>query len=149
MSNKELFRQTFSELHASEDKVMEVINMKCNRKTKHFHSKRLIAVAACVGTILIAGVVANAATDGAIVDSFITVITQNGEEKEIPAEVSYDNDGRKTQTIEYGNKVVTVEELESGGSGYTFTQKDPDKTHDSITIVHRFENGGAMYISGS
>ena len=83
MSNKELFKQTFSELHASEDKVMEAIKMKGKKNIKHFPAKKIIAIAACVGTILTTGVVANAATDGAIMDNIIWFVNSNGEKTQL------------------------------------------------------------------
>lgn len=78
MSNKELFKKTFSELRASEDKVMEVIQMKNNKKIKHFPGKKLIVIAACIGTILTAGVVANAATNGAVIGSILQITDNLG-----------------------------------------------------------------------
>lgn len=98
MSNKELFKQTFSELHASEDKVTEVIKMKGNKKIKHFPAKKLIAVAACIGTVLAAGIVANAATDGAIIDNIIWFVNSNGEKTPLTTNTEYDENGNKITT---------------------------------------------------
>lgn len=100
MSNKELFKQTFSELHASEDKVMEAIKMKGKKNIKHFPAKKIIAIAACVGTILTTGVVANAATDGAIMDNIIWFVNSNGEKTQLNTSTEY---SEKT-----GEKIITA-----------------------------------------
>ena len=52
--------------------------MKNNKKIKHFTGKKLIAIAACVGTILAAGVVANAATNGAVIGSILKITDNLG-----------------------------------------------------------------------
>lgn len=132
MSNKELFKQTFSELHASEEKVMEVIEMKKGKKIRKFKAKKIIAVAACVGTVLTAGVVANAATDGALVEGFFTIIGVSGEETKIPAEVAYDKDGNKITTATYGN--ATIEKKEGADE-------------DSLTISQEIEGNSSASIS--
>lgn len=70
MSDKDLYKKTFSKIKASENVITEVIKMKENKKIKHFPAKKIIAVAAAVCVLLSVSVIANAATDGAIADKF-------------------------------------------------------------------------------
>lgn len=121
-NNKKLFQETFSGLRASEDRVMEVVNMKGKSKIRKFPAKKIIAVAACVCSLAAVGVVANATTDGALTTTVIGWFTNtNGEKTAIEGEVSYD---------ENGNKIVTAE-----GNGYSFTQKEnADGTTGSLII---------------
>lgn len=66
MSNKDLYKKTFSKLKASEDAVTEVIKMKNNKKIRRFPAKKLLILAACIGTVLSTAIIANAASDGAV-----------------------------------------------------------------------------------
>lgn len=120
-NNRKLFQETFSELHASENRVMEVVNMKGTNKIRKFPAKKVIAVAACVCSLAAVGVVANAATDGALTKTIVGWFTNaNGEKTAIEGEVSYD---------ENGNKTVVAE-----GDGYSITQKENTDGTGSISI---------------
>ncbi|MEE0858385.1 MAG: hypothetical protein U0M12_02825 [Acutalibacteraceae bacterium] len=73
MSNKDLFKSTFSHLKVNEDIITEVIEMKENKKIRKFPAKAILVTAACIITLLCSGIAVNAATDGAIVgDIFCT-----------------------------------------------------------------------------
>ena len=107
MSNKELYKNTFSQIHASQDRITEVIKMKDNTKKRKIYGKKLLVIAACAACLMSAGVVANAATDGELGRTVIGwFISSDGTQTAIEGNVSYDENGNK----------VTEAELEDGGS---------------------------------
>lgn len=68
MNNRDLYRNTFSRVHASGEMTMEDI---MNRKKKTPRaSRRLVTVLAMVILVLAMGITVNAATDGAIASYF-------------------------------------------------------------------------------
>lgn len=137
MNNHELYKKTFSQIHASPDKIAEVINMSETTKRRKILSKKLIAVAACAACVLSVGVVANAATDGELGKTVIGWFTNaDGETSELMGEVSYDENGKKSTTadLEDGGK-ITMEEYSNGGSLTTeWCGEANDDTNKDITI---------------
>lgn len=68
MNNRDLYRNTFSRVHASGEKTMEDI-MNRKKKTPRI-SRRLVTVFAMVILVLAMGITVNAATGGAIASYF-------------------------------------------------------------------------------
>lgn len=67
MSNKELYKETFSRLHASDGLDLEVMRMK--EKHKGFRCRRSLMVFAAIMTVMLAmSAIAYAATGGKIVE---------------------------------------------------------------------------------
>ncbi len=118
MSNKELYKTTFSQIHASNEKVTEVINMSKTKKSKKLVSKKIIAIAACVACVASAGIVANAATDGELGKTVIGwFINDDGKQTAIEGDISYDENGNKVAIVNIeGNtyKINESEDLETG-----------------------------------
>lgn len=111
MSNKELYKRTFSQIHASEDKVKEIIQMKDTKKHRRIIGKRILIIAACVGCALSAMMVVNASTDGAISKAAQSIfITVDGEKKELDANVYYDKDGNKVTEAELDESKIQIKE---------------------------------------
>lgn len=86
MTDKELYKKTFSKIHASELDVQEVIKMaKSSKINKRIISKKMFGIAACIGCLLSACLVANAT----IGDSMATDET---EQEDYYYTISLDND---------------------------------------------------------
>lgn len=137
MSNKKLYQETFSALHASEDKVMEVVNMKGTNKIRKFPAKKIIAVAACVGCLAATGVVVNASTDGALTKAVMGwFINADGETSVIEGDVSYDENGNKvaTATLENGNQIKMTEDSETGDTVYEYSVTEEEAENKSFMI---------------
>lgn len=111
MSNKELYKRTFSQIHASEDKVKEIIQMKDTKKHRRIIGKRILIIAACVGCALSAMMVVNASTDGAISKAVQSIfITVDGEKKEVDAIVYYDEEGNKVTEGEFDENKIQIKQ---------------------------------------
>lgn len=88
MTQRELFKETFSQLHASPDTLTEVMNMAKHEnitymnKTKRHPARKLIAIVA-VAALLVTGAVA-AASSGFLVDAFGDKGLTDYEPMEIP-----------------------------------------------------------------
>ncbi|MGN1457397.1 MAG: hypothetical protein ACI4XP_05515 [Acutalibacteraceae bacterium] len=147
MSNKELYKKTFSQIHASDDKVMEVIKMADTKKKRKFYSKKLIAAAICAAAIMSVGVVANAATDGEIGRTIISWFSADGTEQQLDADVSYDENGNKVTTFSTNDGAdVTINENSDGlyctiegetDGSFTYYIPDSDSTSDSDSTVNQ------------
>ena len=72
MNNRELYRNAFSKVHASEDMTMEVI-MK-NKKRPVRANRRFVTICAMVILVLAMGITVNAASGGAISNYFSRVL---------------------------------------------------------------------------
>lgn len=110
MSNKELYKKTFSQIHASEDKIMEVIKMTDTKKRNNI--RKFIAIAVCAASIMSVGIVANAATDGEIGKSIISWFSADGTEQKVEGTVSYDENGKKITEYQKDGKNVKITEDE-------------------------------------
>ncbi len=136
MSNKELYKRTFSQIHASEDKVKEIIQMKDTKKHRRIIGKRIFIIAACVGCALSAMMVVNASTDGAISKAVQSIfITVDGQEKEVDAVVYYDKDGNKITEGEFDENKIQIK------------QRKDDKSIE-FSIEGEGENGSYTYNIG-
>lgn len=129
MNNKELYKNTFSQIHASNEKVTEVIKMSETKKKRKLVSKKLIAIAACVACVASAGIVANAATDGELGKVFMGwFIGSDGKQTAIEGSVSYDENGNKmtTTTLENGNQLTMIEDSETGDKSFEYSVSDEE-----------------------
>lgn len=145
MSNKEIYKNTFSQIHASNEKVMEVIKMSETKKRRKIASKKIIAIAACVACVASAGVVANAATDGELGKAFMGwFIGSDGTQTAIEGEVSYDKNGDKTTTatLENGNQLTMKEDSETGDKQYEYIVSDEEAKNKSF-MISETEDGTA------
>lgn len=137
MNNKELYKSTFSQIHASNEKVTEVIKMSETKKKRKLVSKKLIAIAACVACVASAGIVANAATDGELGKTVMGwFINDNGKQTAIEGDVSYDENGNKTTTatLENGNKLTLKEDSETGDEYYEYSVDDEEAKNKKFMI---------------
>lgn len=137
MSNKELYKNTFSQIHASDEKVTEVIKMSETKKRRKFVSKKIIAIAACVACVASAGIVANAATDGELGKAVMGwFISDNGKQTAIEGDVSYDENGDKTTTaiLENGNKLTLKEDSETGDKCYEYSISDEEAKNKKFMV---------------
>ena len=98
MNNKELYKSTFSQIHASNEKVTEVIKMSETKKKRKLVSKKLIAIAACVACVASAGIVANAETG----DEYYEYSVSDEEANNKKFMISVDDSGKAT--VEYDDK---------------------------------------------
>lgn len=137
MSNRELYKKTFSQLHASCGKVTEVIEMNETSKKRKLMSKRLVAVAACVACIASAGIVANAATGGELGSTIMGWLIVDGEKTAIEGEVSVDENGNKTTTatLDNGDKLTKTEDSETGLSFYEYSVNEDEAENKSFMIT--------------
>lgn len=146
MSNKEIYKNTFSQIHASNEKVMEVIKMSETKKTRKIVSKKLITIAACVACIASAGIVANAATDGELGKAFMGwFVGSDGTQTAIEGEVSYDKNGNKTTTttLENGNQLTMKEDSETGDKLFEYSVSD-EEAKDKSFWISEDNNGNAV-----
>lgn len=137
MNNKELYKNTFSQIHASNEKVTEVIKMSETKKKRKLVSKKLIAIAACVACVASAGIVANAATDGELGKTVMGwFINDNGKQTAIEGDVSYDENGNKTTTatLDNGNKLTLKEDSETGDEYYEYSVSDEEANNKKFMI---------------
>ncbi len=137
MNNKELYKNTFSQIHASNEKVTEVIKMSETKKKRKLVSKKLIAIAACVACVASAGIVANAATDGELGKTVMGwFISDDGKQTAIEGDVSYDENGNKTTTatLENGNKLTLKEDSETGDEYYEYSVGDEEANNKKFMI---------------
>lgn len=131
MSNKDLYKRTFSQIHASEDTIMEVIKMKDTTKKRTKRYTKMLCVAACAACLLSAGVVANAATDGSISKSIVGwFVNSDGEKTAIEGEVTTDENGRKVTTAEL-DKGVTMQSIEDEDSLAITIKAEGDEDFDN------------------
>lgn len=137
MSNKELYKNTFSKIHASNEKVTEVIKMSETKKRRKLVSKKLIAIAACVACVASAGIVANAATDGELGKTVIGwFISPDGKQTAIEGDVSYDENGNKTTTatLENGNNLTVKKDSQTGDEYYEYSVGDEESKNKKFMI---------------
>lgn len=137
MNNKELYKNTFSQIHASNEKVTEVIKMSETKKKRKLVSKKLIAIAACVACVASAGIVANAATDGELGKTVMGwFISDDGKQTAIEGDVSYDENGNKTTTatLDNGNKLTLKEDSETGDEYYEYSVDDEEAKNKKFMI---------------
>lgn len=137
MNNKELYKSTFSQIHASNEKVTEVIKMSETKKKRKLVSKKLIAIAACVACVASAGIVANAATDGELGKTVMGwFINDNGKQTAIEGDVSYDENGNKTTTatLENGNKLTLKKDSETGDEYYEYSVSGEEANNKKFMI---------------
>lgn len=123
MSNKELYRETFSKVHTLSNTDVEVIRMKNKRNLRM--GKRLIVLVAIITVLFAMTCIANAATDGTLFKDFkvwingdridsqdllnedgnIEINLKEGDETKVT------NDNSETKVKEYsGNSKVEIDQ---------------------------------------
>lgn len=107
MTNKQRYQRTFSALHASEDCLMEVKEMK---HTKRIHASRLVAVCAVVVMVMGLATAAYAADVGGIQRTIQLWI--NGDQTNAVLEIQSD---RRSYTVTYQDQDGASHELSGGG----------------------------------
>lgn len=112
MSNRELYKQTFSHLHTDHTLDPEGVKMKMQKNTNMtgLRCTRRILVTAIIMTLMLAMAgISYAATDGAVLDSIMVWI--NGQPAE--GQVTVDENGAYTVNVQEGDKI------EIQGDGWT------------------------------
>ena len=133
MTQRELFKETFSQLHASPDTLTEVMNMAKHEnitymnKTKRHPARKLIAIVA-VAALLVTGAVA-AASSGFLVDAFgdkgltdyepMEIPKGNGNSYTLPG-MEWDSVDEETAAALVGEAVTAIGETIAMGD-YTVT----------------------------
>lgn len=125
MTDKELYKETFSKIHASELDIQEVIKMaKSSKVSKRIIGRKMFGIAACVGCLLSACLVANAA----IGDSMATNET---EQENYYYTISLDNDSEDIKEayacFENQNGEMVYEKLSDISKDYTVYLQVADK----------------------
>lgn len=135
MSNRELYKQTFSHLHTDHTLDPEGVNMKMqrNKNMTGLRCTRRILVTAIIMTLMLAMAgISYAATDGAVLDSIMVWI--NGQ----PAgegKVTVDENGAYTVQVQEGDKV------EIQGDGWSSEAQIGDMEGDLSVSNSESEDG--------
>lgn len=99
MMDRRLFQDTFSELHASETSIQEVLSMTKDQNTHRRRASRaLLMTAAIAASLCVSAGVANAATDGQLFEAVEYHITS----------VFHDNQYKISMKTADGSKVITL-----------------------------------------
>jgi hypothetical protein len=143
MMNEKLFRETFSQLHASDEAKREVLSMienKTIRRTPRPGRVLALAAALCLALAVTAGAV-NAATDGMLfrvlwsTGSRLEMENDQGERVTVtmdPSDLLVEEDGRLILHAAGQALDITDELEESGSFRRTFTMEDPQP--DGTTV---------------
>lgn len=123
MDQREEYCRVFSQLHASEEKVKEVIQMK-EKGQVHYRFRKRALVIACAATLLFGSVITvNAASDGKLWEQIKVII--NGTPLNI-AEAYQDEDGSYWIELEEGAAekagIEEMQYLEKDGKQYLLYQ---------------------------
>ncbi len=142
MSNKDLFKSTFSHLKVNEDIITEVIEMKENKKIRKFPAKAILVTAACIITLLCSGIAVNAATDGAIVGGIFSTTDYLG--------VTYTYELKKIDDDTYTYELKKIDDdinelLDEYTDKEAGTYYDTDSEGNEVIIV--VEEDGSATIS--
>ena len=135
MSNRELYKQTFSHLHTDHTLDPEGVKMKMqrNKNMTGLRCTRRILVTAIIMTLMLAMAgISYAATDGAVLDSIMVLI--NGQ----PAgegKVTVDENGAYTVQVQEGDKV------EIQGDGWSSEAQIGDMEGDLSVSNSESEDG--------
>ncbi len=147
MDNKKYYQNTFDEVHASEDLLGKVRNMKretINGKIKSTRRAAYIAAAAALMAIVSSNVITYAATGSTWVEKVMVSI--NGEEKEIEFTKRVDAEGNEylegTFEVDENEKEMSIEfENEIGD------EEGEDKTSDSVSTIAEIKaEGDKIYL---
>lgn len=110
LKNKQYYQNTFDEVHASEDLLRKVKDMK-NESNKKYAKRtmkiRYAVVAAALVAVISSNIVSFAASGSTWVEKVIVKVTVDGEKRDMEAEKSVD---------EYGNESYTIDVPEDAGS---------------------------------
>lgn len=131
--NKYKYKETFSQIHPSEQTVERILDMTEN-KHKSVCRTALIAVAVIVSLIVIGGVVAGAKADNGVVNSVINWIEN---EKETAAKVLKDT----SYTNQKGETVREVEVELDDGTKTGFKRTESGDGESQSYMVCATENG--------
>lgn len=147
MDNKKYYQNTFDEVHASEDLLGKVRNMKretINGKIKSTRRAAYIAAAAALMAIVSSNVITYAATGSTWVEKVMVSI--NGEEKEIEFTKRVDAEGNEylegTFEVDENEKEMSIEfENEIGD------EEGEDKKSDSVSTIAEIKaEGDKIYL---
>lgn len=99
MMDRRLFQDTFSELHASEERIQEVLSMTKEMQTHRRRASRAVLMTAAIAASLcVSAGIANAATDGQLFEAVEYHITS----------VFHDNDYKISMKTEDGCDVIVL-----------------------------------------
>ena len=156
--NKEKYKAAFSRVHPSTLAIERIMDMKNVKSKKRVVTRTIVAIAAVITLLMIGGIVANAATEGKVVESAKTVIskltsfpvrvTENGkpvEESEYTTEISDENGKTILKVKTKSGEIVcerTYDECEKSDKGDAYSEiVGVDENGNTIKEIISIGNG--------